>query len=1004
MMKDDSFHSDSQHSRLIHLKEALSGLLNLPVRRPATVIIIVLLITVAAGWNIRFLSFKTSIYDLVIEDIPEATDYHSFQKMFGSDDIIRVVAKGNNVFDPVFFSKISKLTDITSKIEGVRRVISLPTVKKDIDPGGQWGMEKFSAILASANLFEKNLFSVDNKTTALTLVIEKGVDENHVINELNKIIEEASKDIPLYQIGMPIVSQALAEYTKKDLTTILPLSFIIIIGILYLIFNNFRLVALPVACVITAMVWTFGIMSWAGISVSMLTMIVPVFIIAVGTAYALHICSKFVTSSQHAIDSKEAVISTFTEMTLPTILAVLTTSIGIGSIFLHRITAIREFAVFAVIGMLSMLVILLTLMPSLMLFIPITTLQNKKNRLLMFTDRIIHRIIRLDLTSQRTIFYAAAVFSLLCIAGIFRIQIETNPVDYFKKDTDVSIHFHDIYKDLSGSFPVNVIMESREEDYFENPDHIREIARLQEFIETLPGIDKTVSFADYMKLVNYAMNQYDPEFYRLPDESWEVSMLINNYKIMLGDDVLKSFMDPSFSKANILLFTHISSSAQFLETKKKIHTHVEKNFPGELSFTTTGVGMAISASSNHLVEGQINSLALTIVLVFSAMFVLFLSGKVGLAAVVTNFFPVLVTFGVMGWFGIELNMATALIAGIAIGLAVDDTIHYLVRYNREFKKDLDKDRALTDTLTHTGRPIIFTTLTIGIGFSMLLISSFSLTAVFGFLMVITLAAALIGDLVILPSLMLHVELVTAWDLLKLMPGPGGMSADIAHELNQPLNAIKMGSEYLNIMLQRGKKIREEDLTKVITEISVQVTRASGIIKQLSTFGEETNLKKEPVHINRSIRDTLSLLKHPLELENINTELDLEENLPRILGHNNRIGQVFYNIIINARDALIKRRKEDPNAPCIIKMTTRMENGFIIASIFDSGSGIPTHLKERIFEPFFTTGAQGKGKGLGLSVCNEIMRDYKGRIRVTSKKNVGTTFELVFPQINSEASS
>jgi len=1001
MMKDDSFHNDSQHSRLIDLKEALSGLLRLPVRRPVAVLLIVLLLTVAAGWRIRSLSFKTSIYDLVIENISEAADYQSFQNIFGSDDIIRIVAKGDNIFDPVFFSKIMDLSDIASKIKGVSRVISLPTVKKDIDPGGQWSMEKFSAIIASANLFQKNLFSGDNRTTALTLVIEKGADETHVINEVNKMIEEASKDISLYQIGMPTVSRALAEYTRRDLTTILPLSFFIIIVILYLIFNNMRIVALPVICVITAMVWTFGFMSWAGISVSLLTMIVPVFIIAVGTAYALHICSKFITLAQQAVDSKEAVVLTFTEMTLPTILAVLTTSIGIGSIFLHRITAIREFAVFGCIGMFSMLAVLLTLMPSLMVFIPIHTLRNKKNTLVTLTDNIIHRIIRIDLDSQRTIFYATAVFVLLCIGGIFRIQIETNPVDYFKKNTDVSINFHDIYKDLSGSFPVNVIMESQEEYHFENPDHIREIARLQEFIETLPGIDKTISFADYMKLVNYAMKQYDPEFYRLPEQSWEVSMLINNYKIMLGDDVLKNFMDQPFSRANILLLTHISSSAEFLETKKKIHAHVEKNFSKEISFTITGIGMAISASSNHLVEGQIKSLGLTIVLVFSVMFVLFLSGKVGVVAVITNFFPVLVTFGVMGWFGIELNMATALIAGIAIGLAVDDTIHYLVRYNREFKKDLDKDRALKDTLAHTGRPIIFTTLTIGIGFSTLLISSFSLTAVFGFLMIITMMAALIGDLIILPSLMLHIELVTAWDLLKLMPGPGGMSADIAHELNQPLNTIKMGSEYLKIMLQRGKKIREEDLSKVITEISTQVTRASGIIKQLSILGEEANMKKEPIHINKTIRDTLSVLGNQLKLENIHTELDLEEDLPRILAHNNRIGQVFYNIIVNARDAVIKKRKEDHNTPCRIKVTTKTKNGFIVVSISDSGVGIPTHLKERIFEPFFTTGTPGKGKGLGLSVCNEIMRDYKGRIRVTSKKNVGTTFELVFPKILSE---
>jgi diguanylate cyclase (GGDEF)-like protein len=152
------------------------------------------------------------------------------------------------------------------------------------------------------------------------------------------------------------------------------------------------------------------------------------------------------------------------------------------------------------------------------------------------------------------------------------------------------------------------------------------------------------------------------------------------------------------------------------------------------------------------------------------MFLLFLSGKVGLIAIVPNCFPIIVNFGLMGWLGIELSVATSLVASIAIGLAVDDTIHYLVRYNREFKKDLDKRRALQDTIQEVGRPIVFTTFTIGLGFAILIFSHFKPTAIFGLMMVITMGSALLGDLIILPSLMTHVELVTLWDLLRLKLG------------------------------------------------------------------------------------------------------------------------------------------------------------------------------------------------------------------------------------------
>jgi diguanylate cyclase (GGDEF)-like protein len=197
---------------------------------------------------------------------------------------------------------------------------------------------------------------------------------------------------------------------------------------------------------------------------------------------------------------------------------------------------------------------------------------------------------------------------------------------------------------------------------------------------------------------------------------------------------------------------------------------VKQNFSKDLVWDVTGLGITISVSSQLLTNGQIKSLSITMVLVFGIMFILFMSSKVGLISIVPNIFPIIINFGIMGWFGIELSMVTSLIASIAIGLAVDDTIHYLVRYNREFKKDLDDRRAIRDTLIHVGRPITFTTLTIGIGFSILLFSSFKPTAIFGVMMIITSLSALIGDLILLPSLIQHVEVVTLWDLLRLKLG------------------------------------------------------------------------------------------------------------------------------------------------------------------------------------------------------------------------------------------
>jgi len=741
------------------------------IKHPVIAILIVLLITGVFAWRIPTLSFKTSIYDLIIEDLPATMRYEEFKAIFGSDEIIRVVIKSEGIYEDSTFKKIEVLSDTAAKIAGVRRVISLPGVKRAVDFAGKWDLKQFSDVMMHVDLFKENLFSEDGKTTVLTLVLDNEADPEKVIATVNQLIDASPKNLELYQIGMPLVSQALAQLTQKDFFRLPPITFVLIAFVLLCLYRKFIYVFLPLTCVTLALIWNFGLMALTGIPLSILTMIVPVFLIAVGTAYCLHIITDYRSQAKTAINANAAVTATFDNITFPTILAVVTTVVGLGSLLVSRITAIQEFAIFACMGILSFLIILLTLMPAVMSMIPNSPKKDsEKASGFNLLDRIIDGIATINLDHQKIVLPVIGILVLFCIIGIFKIPVESNPVGYFKEDTEVSQNFHDIYEHLSGSFPVNVTMGGDGEDYFQKVENIVKIDKMQKYIDTLPGVDKTISFADYLKLVNYASNQFKPEYYRLPEEAWELRMLINSYKMMLGQDMLDRFMTADFSQANILLLTHISSSREFLKAKKNILLHAENTFSKETRLNVTGFGMVISESSHQITSGQIKSLSITMIIVFGIMFMLFLSVKVGLIAIIPNMFPIIINFGIMGWFGVELSMFTSLIASIAIGLAVDDTIHYLVRYNREFRKDLNDRRALKETLRHIGRPIIFTTLTISIGFSILAMSSFKPTAIFGTMMAITMFSALVGDLILLPSLLMHVELVTLWDLIRLKLG------------------------------------------------------------------------------------------------------------------------------------------------------------------------------------------------------------------------------------------
>ncbi|MCG6879610.1 MAG: MMPL family transporter [Deltaproteobacteria bacterium] len=746
--------------------------LNYVVHHSWRIILPIVLLTCLFAWQIPHLRFETSIYDLTIEDLPQTREYEAFKKTFGCEEIVLVVARTSDVFNPKTFSNIERLAAEFGKIEGVRRVISLPGIKKSMNITGKWTLSDFKKEISIVTLLEKNIVSQDGKTTVISLILEDNKQKDSVIAKVEDVIESEKATQPMYQIGMPVVSKALTHFTEQDFLRLPPITFLLIAVTLFLLFRNVRGVLIPAGSVLIALIWTFGLMAWTHTPLCLLTMIVPIFLIAVGTAYSMYIFPEYAAAQKTSKTAKEASLNCFMQLGFPTFLAVITTIIGLGSLLINRIIEIRYFALFSCFGILAMLFIFMTFLPAVMALLPLPgkTSHSKSRTRENLLDRFLSGIIQLNLEHQKWTLGLIALIALLGIMGISRIQVETNPLDFFKDDTDISQNFKDIYRDMAGSFPMNVVINSGQDDYFEDPVHLKEIIPIQEFLATLPGVDKTISFCDYLKLVNYATNQYQDDFYALPEEGFEVRMLINSFKTMLGLDMLGRFMNENFSETNIVLRTHISSSNDFMNTQKRIEAHLAENLPAGFSFQVTGIGVVISHSSQLITDGQIKSLFLTLVLVFAIMFLLFMSFKVGIIGILPNCFPILVGFGVMGWLGIPLSMATSLIAGVAIGLAVDDTIHYLVGYNHEFKKDLNKKRALRDTVRHLGKPIIFTTVTISLGFSVLLFSSFKPTAIFGLLMVITMVSALIGDLILLPSLMMHVELVTIWDLIRVKLG------------------------------------------------------------------------------------------------------------------------------------------------------------------------------------------------------------------------------------------
>lgn len=230
---------------------------------------------------------------------------------------------------------------------------------------------------------------------------------------------------------------------------------------------------------------------------------------------------------------------------------------------------------------------------------------------------------------------------------------------------------------------------------------------------------------------------------------------------------------------------------------------------------------------------------------------------------------------------------------------------------------------------------------------------------------------------------------------------GEMATGMAHELNQPLNVMRMGADFVAKMIRRGQEISDEQLLTVSRNISEQVERATNIINHLREFGRKSEFKVYTVDLNEPIRDMFMIMGEQFRLRDIEVNLDLDKAIPKIMAGRNRLEQIFLNLMTNARDAMKERGMEDVKK---ITVTTYPEGDLVVAEVSDTGKGIPERIQEKMFEPFFTTKEVGKGTGLGLSITYGLVRDFKGGIDVESTLDVGTTFRVRFPAYKEERKS
>jgi len=349
--------------------------------------------------------------------------------------------------------------------------------------------------------------------------------------------------------------------------------------------------------------------------------------------------------------------------------------------------------------------------------------------------------------------------------GLFtnRVKVDNDLLGYFKKDSTIRMRSRLLHEKMAGAQTFFIRISSGLAGTFKQPENLAQLALVQKYVKKMGWFDKTLSLADHISLIHREMNDGNEKYFDIPDSP----DLVSQYLLLLRRDEIDRFVTTDLSEVNILVRHNLSSSHELADVLEQLKDYLEKNINTHFKFGFTGENILVNTAADSMASGQFKSLLLLMAVIFIIMSLLFVNIKAGALSLIPNFYPIVSFFGIMGILDIPLNTGTAMVAAISIGIAVDDTVHFMVRYNKEMRTLQSQDRAMEVCIRSEIRPVLSTSIALALGFVVLCSSNFVPIIHFGFLSAMVMLFALIGDMFVTPILLSSTQLITLWDMMGL---------------------------------------------------------------------------------------------------------------------------------------------------------------------------------------------------------------------------------------------
>ncbi|MEQ9101396.1 MAG: MMPL family transporter [Imperialibacter sp.] len=747
-------------------------------------LIILVLLTAFFGYQARKVEWSFDLAKTVPDTDPDMVYFQEFKKLFGEDgNMLAIGVKDSAIYKVENFQKFRYLADELARINNITNVLSLPSLQHLVknDEKKRLEMKPFftsipdtqpalDSMLREANqikVYSGQLINPDNGATLIMVSINKEIlstkNRDGVVGDVLMVAQlfEEETGIKLHYAGLPYIRFINTSKVKAELQLFLVLSVIVTGIILFFFFRSFQAVLFPLILIGTMIVWVMGTLSLFGYKITLLTGLIPPIIVVIGIPNCVYLLNKY--HQEYALhgDKMMALSNMIRRIGIVTLMTNFTTAIGFLVLLIVDIVVLREFGTIAGINIMSTFIVSIIFIPTVFSYLPPPKKRHLKHldmkplaKLLYGIDLLVHR-------HKYKVFLFSIVLVAVSIFGMTRIRAVSHMIDDLPDDSPVRYDLAFFEENFSGVMPLELLIDTGNKKGVLNLNNLRKIDQLVNFLDSIPYISQPVSIVSFVKAARQAFYNENPAFYSLPtsrDQAFVLRYLQGEAGMSSG--LASNFIDSTGQIVRVSVrIADVGSDKMDSLVTQVIEPKITDLFEGtKMSATITGTTLLFIKGNKFLIQNLISSMVLAFFVIAIVMGLLFRNLRMIIVSLIPNFIPLVITAGIMGYFGIPLKPSTALIFSIAFGISVDNSIHFLAKYRLElFANDFFVPVAVSKSIKEVGSSMIYTSIILFFGFVIFAFSEFGGTVALGTLTSTTLFFAMFTNTILLPSLLLRFD-------------------------------------------------------------------------------------------------------------------------------------------------------------------------------------------------------------------------------------------------------